>query len=121
MLAYPLQHIWRGFFMIVAEMKGIKKYYNDRLIIKIDDFKIYKNDKIGIVGMNGSGKTTFLNILTGKILPDEGLSRIYVTYSYIEQLESDKSIDVEGYIASKFRVNSLNSKGLRVESLPDLR
>ena len=98
--------------MIVAEMNGIKKYYNDRLIIKIDDFKIYKNDKIGIIGMNGSGKTTFLNILTGKILPDEGLSRIYVTYSYIEQLESDKSIDVEGYIASKFRVNSLNSKGL---------
>lgn len=98
--------------MLVAEMNGIKKYYNDRLILKVDDFRIYKNDRIGIIGLNGCGKTTFLNILTGRIEPDEGVSRIYGTYSYIEQLDNDNIMAVENMAASKFGVSGLHNEGL---------
>lgn len=98
--------------MLIAQMNGVKKYYNDRLILKVDDFKIYKNDRIGIVGLNGSGKTTFLNILTNRVMPDEGVSAIYGTYAYITQLGDEEKTGIDDYAASRFGVSGLNNEGL---------
>ncbi len=98
--------------MLIAQMSGVKKYYNDRLILKVDDFKIYKNDRIGIVGLNGSGKTTFLNILTNRVMPDEGVSAIYGTYAYITQLGDEEKTGIDDYAASRFGVSGLNNEGL---------
>ncbi|KPU45649.1 putative ABC transporter ATP-binding proteinc [Oxobacter pfennigii] len=92
--------------MLIAQIKGIKKYFGDRLILNIDSFKIYENDRIGVVGINGSGKTTFLNILSGKIMPDEGFKEIKGSYSYITQLDEDK-IDIGANFAWKFNVPDL--------------
>jgi len=74
--------------MQLAKLDKIKKYYGDRLILDIKDFEVFEGDRIGIVGQNGAGKTTMLNILMKKIEPDEG--RIYLTesYSYISQTEN---------------------------------
>lgn len=98
--------------MLIAQMSGVKKYYNDRLILKVEDFKIYKNDRIGIVGLNGSGKTTFLNILTNRVMPDEGVSAIYGTYAYITQLGDEEKTGIDDYAASRFGVSGLNNEGL---------
>lgn len=56
----------------ILELEEISKTYDGKKVIK--DFSyIFKNEeRIGIVGENGSGKTTFLNILTGKEIPDTG-------------------------------------------------
>jgi len=74
--------------MQLAKLDKIKKYYGDRLILDIKDFEVLEGDRIGIVGQNGAGKTTMLNILMKNIEPDEG--RIYLTesYSYISQTEN---------------------------------
>ncbi|MDD4801925.1 MAG: ABC-F type ribosomal protection protein [Syntrophomonas sp.] len=96
----------------MAQMKGIKKHYNDRLILMVDDFKIYNNDRIGIVGLNGSGKTTFLNILTNRGIPDEGTSVIYGKYAYITQLGDEEKSDIDGYAASRFGVGYLQHEDL---------
>ncbi len=77
--------------MLILEAANIKKYYSDRLIIEIDDLKIYTGDKIGIVGQNGSGKTTLLNILSKDIQPDEGFVKQFCPITYIRQF-SDESI-----------------------------
>lgn len=98
--------------MLIAQMSGVKKYYNDRLILKVDDFKIYKNDRIGIVGLNGSGKTTFLNILTNRVAPSEGISEIYETYAYITQLGDEDKTGIDDYAASRFGVSGLSNEGL---------
>ncbi|MCQ1530759.1 ribosomal protection-like ABC-F family protein [Lutispora saccharofermentans] len=98
--------------MLIAQMRGVKKYYNDRLILKVDDFKIYKNDRIGIVGLNGSGKTTFLNILTNRVAPSEGISEIYETYAYITQLGDEDKTGIDDYAASRFGVSGLSNEGL---------
>ena len=62
---------------IVAEFKHVtKRFVRDGKTIKImDDFslKIIKGDRIGILGKNGSGKSTFLKLLIGELEPDAGL------------------------------------------------
>lgn len=62
---------------IVAEFKGVSKTFTrDGKQIKIlDNFsrRIVKGDRIGILGRNGSGKSTFLKMLIGELEPDSGL------------------------------------------------
>jgi macrolide transport system ATP-binding/permease protein len=83
-----------GFFMLLLYAQNIKKYYGDRLILNIDDLKIYSGDRIGVVGLNGAGKTTLMEILTGNIVPDEGIVRLFTDFSYIKQFGTeDDSID----------------------------
>ena len=56
----------------IIEIQNISKSYDD--LILIDDFSylVKRNDRIGIIGKNGSGKTTFLEIVTDKVKPDSG-------------------------------------------------
>ncbi len=50
----------------------MKKYYGNRLVLNIEELKIYEGDKIGIVGVNGVGKTTLLEIINKNIEYDSG-------------------------------------------------
>ncbi len=54
------------------EAKNIWKSYDDKVIIKDFSYIVLKNDRIGIIGPNGCGKSTLVNILTGKLEPDNG-------------------------------------------------
>jgi len=56
----------------IAELKKVYKNYSERIILKGFDYTFKKGDRIGIVGKNGTGKTTFLNILQGLEKPDSG-------------------------------------------------
>ena len=51
-------------------MSNINKFYNGNQILKNVDLVIDESDRIGLVGINGCGKTTLLRILTGKEEPD---------------------------------------------------
>ena len=55
----------------VLELHGISKAF-DEPIIKNFSYVFTKGQKIGIFGDNGSGKTTFLNLITGNLVPDSG-------------------------------------------------
>ena len=46
--------------------------FGDRAIFNDVSFRLLKGEHIGLVGANGEGKSTFMNIVTGKLLPDEG-------------------------------------------------
>ncbi|ABN53472.1 MAG TPA: ABC-F type ribosomal protection protein [Hungateiclostridium thermocellum] len=87
--------------MLILEAHNIKKYYSDRLVIEIDDLKIYSGDKIGIIGQNGSGKTTLLNILAKEIEPDEGFVRQFCDIAYIRQF-SEESICADKKLLKEF-------------------
>ena len=60
---------------LVIEMEDISKSYGDTKILDQFSTRIMRNDKVGIVGRNGSGKTTFLKILTGSLEIDSGRLR----------------------------------------------
>ncbi len=67
-------------------------------IIKNFNFKLMRGEKIGIIGRNGSGKSTFLNLASGKIEPDVGNIKIrkQIDFSFFdqsgEQLDDNKSL-----------------------------
>ncbi|NPA38014.1 MAG: ABC-F family ATP-binding cassette domain-containing protein [Chlorobi bacterium] len=56
----------------IINLHHISKSYGDKELIKDFSYKFIPYDKIGIIGKNGTGKTTFLNIITGQIKPDSG-------------------------------------------------
>ncbi len=56
----------------VAELKKVYKSYGDKIILKGFDYTFKRGDRIGVVGKNGVGKTTFLNMLQGIVPPDSG-------------------------------------------------
>ncbi|HLA53144.1 MAG TPA: ABC-F family ATP-binding cassette domain-containing protein, partial [Flavitalea sp.] len=56
----------------VIEMKKVYKSYGDKLILKGFDYTFKKGERIGVVGKNGAGKSTFLNIALGLETPDSG-------------------------------------------------
>ncbi len=57
---------------MVIEAAQVTKRYGARTIIKDFSLRIQRGDRIGLVGANGTGKTTLLKLLTGEIAPDEG-------------------------------------------------
>ncbi|MGH2563327.1 MAG: ATP-binding cassette domain-containing protein, partial [Ginsengibacter sp.] len=56
----------------VLEMKKVYKSYGDKIILKGFDYTFKKGERIGIVGKNGTGKSTFLKVALDLIPPDSG-------------------------------------------------
>ena len=80
--------------MLLLEAYNIKKYYGDRLILDIPELRLYAGNRVGIVGLNGVGKTTLMNILSGDAQPDEGYVVSYASTAYIRQFsEEDAQAD----------------------------
>ena len=71
----------------VIELKKLYKKYDDQEILKGFDYTFKKGDRIGIVGPNGVGKTTFLNMLQGIEQPDSGKVNIgeTIVFGYFSQ------------------------------------
>ena len=82
----------------ILELKNIRKSYDDLCILDGFSYTFKKREKIGILGNNGVGKSTFLNILTGKESVDSGKVNVgeTIVYGYFSQeglkLKEDKRV-----------------------------
>ena len=78
----------------ILELRNIKKSFNNLNILDGFDYTFKKGERIGILGKNGVGKSTFLNIITGLLKPDSGKINIgeTINYGYFTQsgLETDE-------------------------------
>ncbi len=85
-----------------VEVSGISKSYGERVLIRDYSYIFLKNDRIGIIGPNGCGKTTLLKILRGDEKPDAGGIEIGQTirmgYFSQENEFMDESVRVIDYV-----------------------
>ena len=85
----------------MIEMHKVGKAYGHKIILDQYDYTFQRNDRIGIIGKNGTGKSTFLNLITGtdhptngKIVLGETVKFGYYTQGGITIKEGQKVIDV---------------------------
>ncbi|MBL7472619.1 ABC-F family ATP-binding cassette domain-containing protein [Robertkochia sediminum] len=85
----------------IIELHNLGKRFGDKVILDKFDYTFKKGERIGIIGKNGTGKTSFLNILTGAMKPDSGkvvhgetLKLGYYTQSGIQIKPGQKVIEV---------------------------
>src|SRR5450631_2697644 len=75
---------------LVAELEHVSKRYGDKIVV--DDFstRIMRGDKIGLIGANGTGKTTLLKLILGEVDPDSGTVRrgTKVAVAYFDQFRA---------------------------------
>lgn len=80
------------------------KYHGDQLIFQEVAANITQADRIGLVGANGVGKTTFLQTLAGELIPERGRVSIRggVTKGYLGQTELDPRFSLEAFLTEPF-------------------
>jgi len=75
----------------ILELHHVSKSYGNKLLVNNFSYTFKKKDRIGVVGKNGVGKSTFLDILTNKINPDKGerISGVTTKIGYFTQETQD--------------------------------
>lgn len=82
----------------VLEIKNLSKSYGSLVILEKFEYTFRKGERLGIVGKNGVGKSTFLNLITGKETPDKGVIETgeTIVFGYYHQsgmqLKQDKRV-----------------------------
>jgi macrolide transport system ATP-binding/permease protein len=77
--------------VLTIEAINLGKSFGDRLLFKVDQpLKLYRGDRLGIVGANGAGKTTLLQLLSGTLEPDAGTIKRYGTIAVVAQWEAEE-------------------------------
>ena len=73
--------------MSVLTVEKVSHGFGGRQILEDASFKLNKGEHVGLVGANGEGKTTFLNIITGALMPDAGKVTWcnHITTGYLDQ------------------------------------
>lgn len=79
----------------VLKVEGVKKNFGDFELLKDINFNIYRNEKVGLIGANGIGKTTLFKIILGQLEKDEGqiLLGHHVFPGYFDQEMSKLNIN----------------------------
>ena len=58
--------------MSILNVEHLSHGFGDRAIFEDVSFRLLKGEHIGLIGANGEGKSTFMSVITGKLMPDEG-------------------------------------------------
>lgn len=86
----------------ILELDNISKDFGDKVIIKDFSHIFTKEERIGVIGNNGMGKSTLLNIISGRLSPDKGEvtqgETVKIGYFTQENIELDGTMRVIEYI-----------------------
>ena len=84
---------------LVIEAERIAKAYGERPIVSNFTTRIRRGDRIGIVGPNGTGKTTLINLLTGALAPEAGTLRLGANIAMTTLDQGRESLDPAATVA----------------------
>ena len=92
--------------MSILNVEHLTHGFGDRAIFDDVSFRLLKGEHIGLIGANGEGKSTFMNIITGKLMPDEGKVEWSknVRVGYLDQhTVLEKGMTIRDVLASAFQ------------------
>ena len=92
--------------MSILNVEHLTHGFGDRAIFTDVSFRLLKGEHIGLIGANGEGKSTFMNIITGKLMPDEGKIEWSknVRVGYLDQhTVLEKGMTIRDVLASAFQ------------------
>lgn len=106
----------------IIHLKNVSKSYNNQTIIKDFSYILQKQDRIGIIGKNGTGKTTLLNIISRNLAPDSGSvdigETVKIGYFTQENIDMDTSLRVIDYIKETAEIiYTLDGKGITASQM----
>lgn len=91
--------------MSILNVEHLTHSFGDRAIFNDVSFRLLKGEHIGLIGANGEGKSTFMSIITGKLMPDEGKVEWAknVRVGYLDQHTAlEKGMTIRDVLASAF-------------------
>lgn len=85
--------------MLLLQGNGITQVYEDTTIFEDVGFSLYNGDRVGLIGINGCGKTTFMRTLIGELEPYRGHVKAFGRLGYLSQdLKLPKGLRVYDYL-----------------------
>ncbi len=93
--------------MKLLECKNISKSYEKNLVLKDINFTITKNKIIGLLGKNGTGKTTLIKIINGLLIPDSGEIFFEVNLLNSDARESISYLPEKSYLDDNLKVSEV--------------
>ncbi len=118
--------------MSLLTVENVTHGFGGRRILEDASFRLLKGEHVGLIGANGEGKSTFLNIITGQLSPDEGKVEWSkrVTVGYLDQHSSlKKGMTIRSVLREAFQgmfdlekemlshYDAMGEEGVDVESL----
>lgn len=91
---------------MLLTVENLNLTFDKKRLFKDASFRILNGEKIGVVGSNGVGKTTLINILCGKIIPDSGKIEFdkKIKVGYLDQyMNIDKHLTIDEYLKLAFK------------------
>ncbi|MDN6128715.1 MAG: ATP-binding cassette domain-containing protein, partial [Tetragenococcus halophilus] len=100
---------------LTIQLKNIQQNFGAKEVLAIDELSVYENDRIGIIGGNGEGKSTLLKIIHGDLIPEGEVQR-EVAFNYYPQIaEVDELLNIDSLdwaLMSQFDVPKNNLQTL---------
>ncbi len=91
--------------MSLLEIKGLTHSFGENLLYKNAEFSLNRGEHIGVVGQNGTGKSTLIKICTEQIMPDAGrvVWQPEISVGYLDQYaEMEKGMTMQSFLQSAF-------------------
>lgn len=91
--------------MSILDVKNLTHIFGDKKLFSHADMQLFGGDKLGLTGLNGAGKSTFINILIGEVVPDEGYVKWNPRFKlgYLDQeAKIRQSMPIRSYLLESF-------------------
>lgn len=96
--------------MLLLEGTSLKYFIHEHLTLQINRIQVHDNQRIGLVGRNGCGKTTLLHLIAGESLADEGTIESSTFVKLVPQLKRTDTTKSGGEITQEYLQDAFNSQ-----------